>query len=46
MENGKLTVRKSGPDDLGRMLEIYEKARTYMAKSGNPVQWGGTLILL
>lgn len=45
MEDGKLTVRKSGPDDLGRMLAIYEKARTYMAKSGNPVQWG-TLILL
>lgn len=40
MENRKLTIRKSVPGDLERMLEIYEKARAFMSMTGNPTQWG------
>lgn len=36
------TIRKSTEADIGRMLEIYEYARSFMAKTGNPRQWGLT----
>lgn len=39
MDNS-LKIRKSTIDDLGRMLEIYECARAFMARTGNPTQWG------
>ena len=33
-------VRKAVPADLPRILEIYAYAREFMAKTGNPNQWG------
>lgn len=36
------TIRKSVPDDLPRMMEIYARARQFMAEHGNPNQWGPT----
>ena len=33
-------VRKAGEADLPAVLAIYEKARAYMARTGNPNQWG------
>ena len=37
-----LSIRKSTPSDLPTMLEIYAYAREFMAKNGNPNQWGPT----
>ena len=37
-----LTIRKSKPGDLPRIMEIYAYARRYMAEHGNPDQWGPT----
>ena len=36
------TVRKAEFGDLPRILEIYEYARSFMAATGNPNQWGKT----
>ncbi len=33
-------IRKAASEDLSRILEIYEYARAFMAKTGNPNQWG------
>ena len=35
-----MKIRKSTPNDLPRMLEIYAFARDFMARTGNPNQWG------
>lgn len=35
-------IRKSTEQDFDRMMEIYDCARGYMAKTGNPNQWGPT----
>lgn len=35
-----MKIRKSTLADLPRMLEIYAYARDFMAKTGNPHQWG------
>lgn len=32
-------VRKAEPADLDRLMEIYEGAKCFMAKTGNPNQW-------
>lgn len=37
-----MEIRKSTLDDLPRMLEIYAGARDFMARHGNPKQWGET----
>ena len=37
-----MEIRKSGPDDLARIMEIYAYARAFMASHGNPGQWGPT----
>ena len=37
-----MDIRHSTPEDLPRMLEIYEYARRFMAGHGNPLQWGPT----
>ena len=37
-----MIIRHSEEQDLPRMLEIYEYARTFMAEHGNPNQWGPT----
>ena len=34
------TVRNARPEDLPRIDEIYAFARDFMAKTGNPNQWG------
>lgn len=33
-------IQKADISQLPRILEIYEKARVFMAESGNPDQWG------
>lgn len=33
-------VRKANQKDLGRIEEIYAYARNFMARTGNPNQWG------
>lgn len=35
-----MKIRKALPEDLNSILKIYETAREYMRKSGNPTQWG------
>ena len=35
-------VRQAREADLTRILEIYDYARDFMAKTGNPNQWGKT----
>ena len=37
-----MKIRKSEPQDLERILEIYAYARRFMAEHGNPDQWGPT----
>lgn len=36
------SVRRAVYEDLDRILEIYAYARAFMAKNGNPNQWGKT----
>ncbi len=38
----KYEVRKAVMEDLPRILEIYAYAREFMARNGNPTQWGTT----
>ncbi len=33
-------IRKAGMEDLDCILEIYHQARAFMARTGNPKQWG------
>ncbi|MBO7401014.1 MAG: N-acetyltransferase [Clostridia bacterium] len=35
-----LKVRKAVPKDFERIMQIYEYARGFMIRSGNPRQWG------
>ena len=35
-------VRKAREDELGKLMEIYSVARAFMARNGNPTQWGDT----
>lgn len=37
-----MQIRKSKLEDLDRIMEIYVFAREFMAKNGNPNQWGPT----
>ena len=37
-----MRIRKSVPQDLDRIMEIYAYARQFMAQHGNPDQWGPT----
>ena len=37
-----MDIRKSTEQDLPRMMEIYDFARSFMAEHGNPDQWGPT----
>lgn len=34
-----MEIRKAVPEDLDRIMEIYEYAREFMKRSGNPTQW-------
>ena len=40
MEKGTLTIRRTKTEDLDRLEEIFERARAFMASTGNPDQWG------
>lgn len=35
-------IRKANMEDMERILEIYAYARSFMAHTGNPNQWGNT----
>ncbi|MBR7173672.1 MAG: GNAT family N-acetyltransferase [Clostridia bacterium] len=37
-----MKIRKTTPQDLDRVMEIYSFARHFMAQHGNPNQWGPT----
>ena len=37
-----MIIRKATETDLPEILSIYESARDFMAKNGNPNQWGST----
>lgn len=37
-----MNIRKTELNDLLTVMEIYARARKFMAKSGNPNQWGAT----
>ena len=39
---GHMRIRKTKPEDIGRIMEIYAYARKFMAEHGNPNQWGPT----
>ena len=32
-------IRHTQPEDIDRLLEIYQEARTFMIQQGNPTQW-------
>lgn len=34
-----MDIRKTAPEDLCRVLELYEQARSFMRANGNPTQW-------
>lgn len=36
----KMNIRKTKPEDLAEVMEIYAEARAFMARTGNPTQWG------
>ena len=40
LQQTMIKIRKTTFDDLDRVMEIYDVARAFMAKSGNPTQWG------
>ena len=37
-----MEIRHSKPEDMARIMEIYARARDFMAANGNPHQWGDT----
>ena len=37
-----MTIRLAEEKDINRIMEIYAFARNFMAKNGNPNQWGPT----
>ncbi len=37
-----MKIRKTRPEDLSEVMEIYARARGFMARTGNPTQWGST----
>ena len=37
-----MKIRKSTEADFDRIMQIYAHARDFMAKTGNPNQWGPT----
>ena len=37
-----MKIRKAAEEDFNRIMEIYAFARDFMAKTGNPNQWGPT----
>ena len=42
METNRMKIRKATLADLDEIMRIYAYARSFMAKTGNPKQWGAT----
>ena len=42
IKENQMKIRKTTPNDLEAVMEIYTYARTYMAENGNPNQWQTT----
>lgn len=40
MQRENLVVRKSVPEDIDRLKDIFDHARHFMESTGNPDQWG------
>lgn len=40
MRSVEMEIRKAVIDDLDEIMDIYAHARSYMAETGNPNQWG------
>lgn len=40
MQRENLVVRKSVPEDIDRLKDIFAHARLFMEMTGNPDQWG------
>ena len=44
LQNGRkerqMKIRKTAESDIDRIMKIYERAREFMAQTGNPNQWG------
>ncbi len=38
---GKITVRHTRVEDLGRVMKLFELAKAFMRRSGNMTQWTG-----
>ena len=36
-----MTIRKTTMEDIAAVMQIYDQARAYMRKTGNPDQWKG-----
>ena len=41
-EKKEMKIRKTTESDFDRVMEIYARARDFMARTGNPNQWGPT----
>lgn len=41
-EGKDMQIRKTKPEDIERIMELYEDARVFMRENGNPTQWGTT----
>lgn len=37
-----MIIRKSSMDEMETILDLYAKARQFMAEHGNPEQWGNS----
>ena len=37
-----MNIRKTTEEDFDRVMQIYDRARDFMARTGNPNQWGPT----
>ncbi len=37
-----MMIRKAAMEDMPAILKVYEAARAYMVRTGNPTQWGTT----
>ena len=38
-----MEIRHARPEELDLILELFEQAKEFMRKNGNPNQWGGKL---
>ena len=36
-----MNIKKASAENLAEILAVYETARSFMCKNGNPTQWSG-----